>query len=207
MANRKKQKQKKKNKIKKITRRIILVLLIIVLIYVGKGWFRENSIELKNEVNILLKVNNNQEANKKEEKEEVNILTEYKGYEVIAKLEIPSVEIETYVLKDYTEESMKISVAKFWGAGPNEIGNFCIAGHNYKKSNMFYNLFYLKKGDKLYLSDNKNGKYTYTIYDIYRVKPENTSPLEQNTNGKKIITLITCANYSKNRLIIQAIEE
>ena len=66
---------------------------------------------------------------------------------------------------------------------------------------------HLKTGDEIYLLDNQNGKYVYTIYDIYKVKPNNTSPLKQNTNGKRIITLITCVNYSDNRLIVQAVEK
>lgn len=206
MKGRKLKKQEKKNRINKKIKKIVLLLFLGIIIYMIIGIYQENKIELKNGTDIVLQTNEVNQTDAKQ-KEKVNILAEYKGYEVIAKLEIPSVEIETFVLKDYTEESMEVSVAKFWGSEPNEIGNFCIAGHNYKKNNMFYNLFYVKKGDKLYLSDNKNGKYTYTINDIYRVKPENTSPLEQNINGKRVITLITCANYSQSRLIIQAIED
>ncbi len=207
MRNRKLRKEKKKNKIRKIIRGFILIVFLGLAIDITIGVYKENRIKLKDESDIELQADQNEQIRTKKKKEEVNISSDYKGYEVIAKLEIPSVKIETLVLKDNTKEAMEISTVKFWGAQPNEIGNFCIAGHNYKKSNMFYNLFYLKKGEKLYLSDNKNGKYTYTINDIYRVKPQNTSPIEQDTNGKRVITLITCANYSKNRLIIQAVED
>lgn len=71
---------------------------------------------------------------------------------------------------------------------------------------MFNHLIDLKIGDELFLTDNKNGKYVYTIDNIYRVKPQNTAPIEQETNGKRRITLITCVNYSRNRLIISASE-
>ncbi len=131
----------------------------------------------------------------------------YMNYEVIAKLEIPKINLETYVLKDYTIEGMKVCSSKFFGPEPNEVGNFCIAGHNYEQENMFNHLINLEKGDELYLSDNKNGKVTYTIYDIYRVKPQNTAPIGQETNGNKIVTLITCVNYSRSRLIVQAVEK
>ncbi len=60
---------------------------------------------------------------------------------------------------------------------------------------------------EFYLLDNKNGKYTYTIYDIYKVNPKNTECLNQNTNGKRIVTLITCVNYSNTRLILQAAQK
>ena len=43
------------------------------------------------------------------------------------------------------------------------------------------------------------------IYDIYRVKPQNTKPLLQDTE-KVELTLITCVNYSRNRLIVKAVQ-
>ena len=55
-------------------------------------------------------------------------------------------------------------------------------------------------------NDNKNGKNAYTIYDIYKVRQENITPLDQATNENKIITLITCVNYTDDRLIIKAIK-
>ena len=53
-----------------------------------------------------------------------DVLKEYKGYEVCAKLEIPIIDLETYVLKNYSQESLKVSVTKYFGPNPNEKGNF-----------------------------------------------------------------------------------
>ena len=79
-----------------------------------------------------------QNENANNEKEE--ILTTYKGYPVIAKLEVPKIELETYVISEYSEKALGVSVTKFYGGNPNEIGNFCIAGHNYITKNMFHDL-------------------------------------------------------------------
>lgn len=208
MKSRKKNTEKKKKKIKRMIRNIILFLIFSIIICFLIGFFRESKIKEGGDKKLEVKDDVISEESKKNKiKGEVEVPTENKGYQVIAKLEIPSVKIESLILRDNSEEAMKVSPVKFWGSEPNEIGNFCIAGHNYKKNNMFYNLFYLKKGEKIYLSDNKNGKYSYTISDIYKVNPENTSSIEQNTNGKRVVTLITCANYSKKRLIVQAIED
>ena len=133
--------------------------------------------------------------------------TTYKGLEVAAKLFIPKIDLETNVLEEYSKNGLDVCASKFWGPEANEVGNFCIAGHNYDKENMFNHLIDLKIGDEIYLTDNKNGKFAYTIYDIYKVKPQNTAPIEQDTNGKRVVTLITCVNYSRNRLIVQAIED
>lgn len=109
-------------------------------------------------------------------------------------------------MADYTKAGLKICASKYYGPNANEAGNYCIAGHNYKKENMFNHLINLEIGDSIFLTDNINGKVEYSIYDIYKVKPENTEPLSQQTDGEKQITLITCVNYSKNRLVVKAIE-
>lgn len=149
---------------------------------------------------------NNEIIKKEYPKEE--IITKYREYDVAAKLEIPEINLETYILEKCTEDSLNKSVAKFWGADPNKIGNLCIAGHNApRNTNMFYNLKKLKIGNTLTISDNTIGKIEYEIYNIYNVLPEDVSPLSQETNGKREVTLITCTNDSKQRTIIKAKEQ
>lgn len=72
---------------------------------------------------------------------------------------------------------------------------------------MFYNLRDLEIGDALYLSDNEVGKVEYEVYDIYSVAPEDVSCLSQETEGRREITLITCTNDSKKRIIVKAKEK
>lgn len=144
----------------------------------------------------------------KKEYPKEEIITKYKQYNVVAKLEIPEINLETYILETCTKDSLNKSVAKFWGANPNEIGNLCVAGHNApRNTNMFYNLKKLKIGNTLTISDNTIGKIEYEIYSIYNVFPEDVSPLSQETNGEREVTLITCTNDSKQRTIIKAKEQ
>ena len=138
--------------------------------------------------------------------QEPEIMSYYKGYPVIAKLEIPKIHLETEVLKDYSDEALKVSVTKFYKGNPNQIGNFCIAGHNYITSNMFHYLKDLEITDKLYLTDTIFGKMEYEIYDKEIVNPKDISCLSQETDGKVELTLITCTTDSKNRIIIKAIK-
>lgn len=199
-----------KDKIKSKLRIAILGIIFSIIIYSGFGFYKEKQIELVEEENPQIIIENVSKEVKINSVAPVKIEQElvpqkYLNYDVIAKLEIPKIQLETNVLKNYTIEGMKVCSSKFYGPEPNEIGNFCIAGHNTKRENMFNHLIDLEKGDELYLTDNNNGKIGYTIYNIYRVKPQNTSPIEQETNGNKIVTLITCVNYSKSRLIVQAI--
>lgn len=206
MGKRKLRRERKKNKIKVKLRIAILGILFCIAFYVGIGIYKESKIELVEENNVILEKVSEEIVIEPVIPVEIESVPEtYMNYEVIAKLEIPKINLETNVLKDYTTEGMKVCSSKFFGPDPNEVGNFCIAGHNYEQENMFNHLIDLEKGDELFLTDNKNGKNTYTIYDIYRVKPQNTAPIGQETNGNKIVTLITCVNYSRSRLIIQAV--
>ena len=135
------------------------------------------------------------------------IAEEYQGYKVAGKLEIPKIELETYILEEYSEQALNISVTKFWGADANQIGNFCVAGHNFQNKNMFKKKKKLEIGDNLYVIDSKIGRVEYEIYNIETVLPENVDCLNQETDGRREVTLITCTNDSSKRIIVKAQEK
>ena len=137
---------------------------------------------------------------------EESILTTYKGYPVIAKLEIPKIDLETYVISEYSNQALGVSVTKFYGGNPNEVGNFCIAGHNYITKNMFHDLKKLSIGDTFSLIDTDNHEGIYQIYLVETVKPDETQCLSQKTNGKIEVTLITCTTDSSKRIIVKAVK-
>lgn len=202
-------KERRKKKKKRILNFIISITIVFIGIYIGIEIFREKNFENENyEIKRLYIENNVQEESLKEEitypKERIQ--DSYKGYDVIAKLEIPKIELETYII-NFSENALKVSVTKFWGPNVNETGNFCIAGHNFKNKNMFHNLKKLEIGDVFTIKDNKIGVVNYEIYNIYTVLPEDVSCLSQNTNGEKEVTLITCTNDSKKRIIIKSREK
>ena len=185
---------------------IIGISYIFFNIYMTKKYEKQmdSSYMIQNTTVEQQETNEIQTVTKIYPKEE--IIEEYKGYDVCAKLEIPVIELETYVLKNYSTQALTISVTKFWGVNPNEIGNFCVAGHNFINKNMFRNLKKLNIGDKLILTDNTIGKIEYEIFDIYTVIPEETSCLFPVMDGKREITLITCTNDSSKRIIVKARE-
>ena len=210
MKSRKAERIKQKNKIRKRIRFIILLLIITIIIYTIIEIIKENKIEFKEEVATQeVEVTPIQVIIEEElPKEKVEIPETYLDYPVTAKIIIPKINLETNVLRDFSKETLDKCLVKFWGPNPNEIGNFCIVGHNYEKENMFSDLKELEVGEEFYLLDNKNGKYTYVISNIYKVNYKNLEPINQNTDGKRVVTLITCTNYSNNeRLIVRGIEK
>jgi sortase A len=125
------------------------------------------------------------------------------GYSTEAIISIPSIGISYPVLSETTDELLEISVNKYWGPKPNEVGNYCIVGHNYKNGKMFGRLSELVNGDIVELEDLSGKMVKYKVYNRYVVKPTDTSCTSQLTNGKKELTLITCTNYGKDRLVIK----
>ena len=210
-----------KNKKKIWTLIIILISIFFVIVIISNilNKIIKNSNEKDfetirtasdNENNITTNIREDLQLDKQEIQDsqqtlEPVIMSYYKGYPVIAKLEIPKIHLETEVLKDYSDEALKVSVTKFYKGNPNQIGNFCIAGHNYITSNMFHYLKDLEIGDKIYLTDAIFGKTEYEIYDKDIVNPKDISCLSQETDGKIELTLITCTTDSKNRIIIKAV--
>ena len=127
-----------------------------------------------------------------------------KTYEIVGKVKIPSINVDYSILSETSDALLKVSVCKFWGSNPNEIGNLCIAGHNYRNKRFFSKVPTLKVGDIIEITDLNNNTLKYSVYDKYTVDPTDTSCTSQITNGKKIVTLITCTDDSKQRVIVQA---
>ena len=130
-------------------------------------------------------------------------------YYAIATINIPKLEWdEPYpILDHWSNDLLKISPCKYHGADPNEVGNFCIVGHNYRNSLFFSKVPTLENGDSIEITDNYGRKINYIVYDNHVVNEDNTKDTSQVTHGKKEITIITCTNDSKNRVIVKAREE
>jgi len=137
-------------------------------------------------------------------KEYENFIQEYKGYKVVGKISIPKLEVEKYILEETTEDSLKVAVTKVHGPKVNEIGNFCISGHNYIQT--FGRIKELEIGDRIILTDTYNRQMTYQVYKNYKVYPNDISCLSQETNSEREVTLITCTLGAIKRNIVKAVE-
>lgn len=193
-----------------IKKTIKLIIILIISIIIGNsiyGMYKEIKISNAPNKTMITNENNNaeyQKNNVNNSKKSKEIIPEkYKGYMVSSKIVIPKINLETYVLDEKSEEAMWICPTKYYGPKPNEVGNYCIAAHNYNKENMFNHIIELEIGDKIYLMDNQRGKLEYEVYDIYKTTPDNTTPLMQETESPEI-TLITCSDYSSKRIIVKA---
>ncbi|MDK0980784.1 class D sortase [Clostridium perfringens] len=118
----------------------------------------------------------------------------------IAILKISSIDLEAPVVNG--EDNLKYVVAKYRNS-PNfgENGNTILAGHNNMAGSIFKNLYKVKVGDIVEVQyGNKIFKYKISQKEI--VEPNDSSLLTQDLS-KKEITLITCTNRAKQRLILK----
>ena len=172
---------------------------------------RNNTINNQEEQNNI-KNENNATSTKTQSQNTTNdakISSTYKAsngktYKVIANLNIPSLGIEYPVLSSTSDALLKISLNKYWGANPNEVGNMCIVGHNYEDSRFFGKLNKIENGTIVKITDISGKTLDYEVYDKYVVGPYDTDCTSQLTNGNTEITLITCYKNGTKRLVVKA---
>ena len=133
-------------------------------------------------------------------------------YKSIATIEIPKINLNYPILQgetgsaEETETLLKMSPCKYHGPEPNEVGNFCVVGHNYRNSKFFSKVPTLVAGDTIKITDLTGRTITYVVYDKYTVDPSDTSCTTQLTGGKKEVTIITCTDDSKLRVVVKCKE-
>lgn len=159
--------------------------------------------------NLIEEIPNIAEVN-----EQAEIKTTQDGYKYksIATIEIPKIKVNYPILQgetgsaEETEVLLKMSPCKYHGPEPNEIGNFCVVGHNYRNSKFFSKVPTLVSGDTINITDLTGRTITYVVYDKYTVDPTDTSCTTQLTGGKKELTIITCTDDSKLRVVVKCKE-
>ena len=134
--------------------------------------------------------------------------TDSKGntYSIVGVINIPKINSKYPILAETSDALLKVSVCKFWGSNPNEVGNLCLVGHNYRDSRFFGKVPTLVVGDVVEITDLEGKTLKYSVYDIFTVYPTDTKCTSQLTQGKKEVTLITCTDNGKQRVVVKCTE-
>lgn len=169
----------------------------IVVILEVPGTQEDNEDKTENQNNNQTKTNNTKIDTK------TYISKDGVKYTTEAILKIPKINIEYPVLSATSDALLFVSLNKYWGPQPNEVGNYCIVGHYYENGKMFGKLHKLKNGDKAELTDLSGNTLKYQVYNKYVVEPTDTRCTSQLTDGRKELTLITCTNGGKQRLVVK----
>lgn len=195
---------------KKITvYKTILVMLVITALvlatFIIKKYIEGNKIE-SNIQSVLQEIKKEKQSNPNQIDVIKEIDEEIEGYKVVGIINIPKINIEYPILEKTNKESLKLSITKFWGEKINQKGNVVLAGHNNLNNKMFGKIDRLENGDIIELTDSQMVTVKYQVFDKYIIDPNDINcifPVEENTRE---VTLITCTNRDKNRLVVKARE-
>lgn len=197
----------------KIYKAIFYMLLIAAIVVISMIVYKYGSNQ-KNEKESqeVVEAFSNIDFSNNEDESGSQIQLEYKGYKVIGIVKIPKINLEYPILEigdidpENAKEPMKLSVIKYWGESVNDYGNLSIAGHNNKDGTMFGKTRKLEIGDIVEMTDLKGQTIQYSIYDIFVTDPNDVSILLPKDELIREVTLITCTNGNKQRLILKAKE-
>lgn len=126
---------------------------------------------------------------------------------VIGIIKIDKIKLDYPILSETSDELLKIAPCRFAGPLPNEVGNLCIAGHNYIDNTFFAKITSLKNGDEINIYGLDGSLVKYIVFNKKEIANNDFSCTSQDTSGKRIITLMTCNSIKQTRIIIQAIEQ
>lgn len=215
--------ESKYNKVLTVILVIAIIAIIALLAFFGYDVYKKLSSK-KAVAEVIDDFNNsitNSEDNNTNEESVLPILNDtvsedttngtktvtYKGYNVVGTIEIPKIDLKYPILERVTSDSIELAVAVLYGPGPNQVGNTVIVGHNYRNGSFFGSNDKLALNDKIYITDTSGSKIEYNIYNIYETSPDDADYITRDTNGKREISLSTCTDNSKQRLIIWAVED
>ena len=190
---------------------IVLVLIIVICLEIinvfqksttdydeetySKVYDQYNAIEEENDEYGVSRI---PEENSEEKEVDDNL--------VLGTIEIPKIGVSYPVISTTTAEYLKIAPTKLAGVGLNEKGNCSIIGHNYENDKFFSKIGDLSKDDVVYIKEKDGMKRVYSVTEKKEISANDVSCLEQNTNDKRQVTLITCTNVKNKRLVVKCEE-
>ena len=130
---------------------------------------------------------------------------QYNNYDMVGTIEIPATNVKYVVLDSsaLSKKGLETSVIAIYG-DINQVGNTTIIGHNYRNGVFFSNNKKLNIGDKVYITDLSGQRLAYTIYNKYETDENDSEYMTRDTKGAREISLSTCTDDSKARLVIWA---
>lgn len=195
---------------------LIIIICSTILIYKIEHSPKYNSekfAQVYDEYNIITNIASSSSGDKSfnNYSDIKDVLSVYKNssgnlYKTLGAISIPKIKVSYPIINDYSEENLNIAPVKLLGPAINTPGNLVIVGHNNWNKEFFSNLHKLENGDIVELTSTTGNKLIYKVYNKYKIKQDDFSCLDQNTNGKTELTLITCVKFQKNkRLIIKCV--
>ena len=124
---------------------------------------------------------------------------------VIGVIKIDKIKIDYPILSSTSDELLTVAPCRFAGPMPNEVGNLCIAGHNYIDNTFFAKITNLEKDDEISIFDLNGQMVNYYVTEKFEIENNDFSCTTQEKKKKKWLTLMTCNSIKGTRIIVRAI--
>ena len=193
------------NKKEKYSKKFKLIFIFSILFFVlTVGFFSYRTIKINNNQKLSEKLNQNYNTLKLySQKDPFNIPVGEAENELIGNISISKINLSYSFFSTLDNDSLKISPCRFHGDLPPDYSNLCIAGHNYDNDKFFSNLSDLTINDEIYL-EIQGKTYVYSVFNMYEVDKTDLSPIYSYPDKIRQLTLVTCNNLNKKRLIVKA---
>lgn len=161
-------------------------------------------LELLNEAEEMYAEMEEGEEIKEEDKVEIDY-SKYDNYTIVAKMEIPSIDLVDVVVEGESLKNLKIALGHFKDTPlPGGGANFAVCGHNGGRYGvLFDHLEDVKAGDMVTITLTDGTVWNYEVKDVYIVEPTDFSILDQYDDGIDRITLMTCTPGGKQRIVVR----
>lgn len=192
----------KKNLISFLLMFIGITLILSALSF--KLYFKHKEVVLIREFNEKLKEeklkDKEKTTNDNKENEDNNSIKE------LGIIEIPSIGLQSIIVEGTEMDKLRFYLGHFsQTANAGEEGNFCIAGHSSTIYNEILNNLHKVNAEDIIKIKTLKGEIKYSITKKFVVEPTEVSVLD-NKKGEKTMTIVTCTDSGKKRLIVTADE-
>ncbi|HIG0362382.1 TPA: class D sortase [Clostridium sporogenes] len=188
----------------------IIIGLVLMVSSLGIRMYSKNKEaqlikEFNNDIALENSKNDDKNHDKNYGKQKRKIIKYTNGDgDKIAIMEIPSISLQSIIVEGTNMDDLRYYLGHFKNtAMPGISGNFSIAGHSSTIYNEILNeLYKVNVRDEIKIKT-LTGEYDYIITKKFVVEPSEVGVLDQDEN-KKSMTIVTCTDKGKKRLIVKA---
>ncbi|ENK0839961.1 class D sortase [Clostridium sporogenes] len=188
----------------------IIIGLVLMASSIGIRMYSKNKEaqlikEFNNDIALENRKNDDQNHDKNYGKQKRKTIKYTNGDgDKIAIMEIPSISLQSIIVEGTNMDDLRYYLGHFKDtAMPGINGNFSIAGHSSTIYNEILNeLYKVNVRDEIKIKT-LTGEYDYIITKKFVVGPSEIGVLDQDEN-KKSMTIVTCTDKGKKRLIVKA---
>jgi sortase A len=128
------------------------------------------------------------------------------GAGAVDRLVIPAMGLDAFVVNGVSEQDLALGPGHYPGTAlPGRAGNAAIAGHRTTYGAPFFNLDSLRRGDRIFVTDQLGRRFVYAVSRLpFAVPPNDVSVLQPTAAPRLTLTTCTPRYWATARLVVVA---